>query len=236
MPGFIIHLAEATIIMEHMEKKTDAVWRQEFMLGNLLPDTRLGKDKVSSHFWSSEHEDYIARAPKLEYFLTKYGHRLDEPAILGYYAHLYLDEHYVDEYWPQIMKFEDAEGHLEPRRAYIYQVEMRQDGKIIPFGEFFTTENYYGDYTRSNQWFVEKYHIQPPEYKYLENIHMDEVHAEDLKYVLEELNHICHKGKMGDEKEMSVFNLRELDDFVQRTAESFYTHVKHIVHMEYKGI
>ena len=38
MPGFIIHLAEATIIMEHMEKKIDAVWRQEFMLGNLLPD------------------------------------------------------------------------------------------------------------------------------------------------------------------------------------------------------
>ena len=87
--------------------------------------------------------------------------------------------------------------------------------------EFFTTENYYGDYTRSNQWFVEKYHIQPPEYKYLENIHMDEVHAEDLKYVLEELNHICHKGKMGDEKEMSVFNLKELDEFVQRTAEAF---------------
>lgn len=52
MPGFIIHLTEAAMIMEHMEVQPDADWKQEFLLGNLLPDTRLGKDKAISHFWA----------------------------------------------------------------------------------------------------------------------------------------------------------------------------------------
>lgn len=51
MPGFIIHLTEAAMIMEHMKKQPDSDWKQEFLLGNLLPDTRLGKDKAISHFW-----------------------------------------------------------------------------------------------------------------------------------------------------------------------------------------
>ncbi len=95
MPGFVIHLAEAIVIMESMKKKPDDAWRQDFLLGSLLPDTRLGEHKAVSHFWGCGQEEYIARAPKLSLFLEKYRHRLDEPAILGYYAHLYLDEHYV---------------------------------------------------------------------------------------------------------------------------------------------
>ena len=45
MPGFIIHLTEAAMIMEHMKKQPDSDWKQEFLLGNLLPDTRLGRIK-----------------------------------------------------------------------------------------------------------------------------------------------------------------------------------------------
>ena len=36
MPGFIIHLTEAAMIMEHMKKQPDSDWKQEFLLGNLL--------------------------------------------------------------------------------------------------------------------------------------------------------------------------------------------------------
>ncbi len=102
MPGFIIHLAEASMIMNRIGKDLDSDWKQEFLFGNLLPDTRLGGDKAISHFWSAEGAENIARAPKLSLFLEKYGHRLNEPVILGYYTHLYLDERYVDEYWPKI--------------------------------------------------------------------------------------------------------------------------------------
>lgn len=230
MPGFIIHLAEATTLLNYMKKQPDARWRQEFLLGNLLPDTRLGTEKLISHFWSPEHMGNIARAPKLERFLEKYGHRLNEPVILGYYAHLYLDEHYVDKYWPEILCFEDGSGRPEPRKAYIHQVELFEKGIKIPFDKFFTTEYYYGDYTRSNHWFVERYQIQPPEFCLLDS-RMDEVNPANLKRVLEELEDICRKGKMGDEKAMMVFELESLDGFIQRTAKSFYEQMVQLGYM-----
>lgn len=221
MPGFIIHLTEAEMIMDYMNIEPDADWKQEFLLGNLLPDTRLGADKAISHFWSSDGAENIARAPKLSLFLKKYGHRLDEPVILGYYAHLYLDERYVDEYWPKILTFEDAEGQPEPRKAFIHWVELKETGKFIPFEKFFSSEYYYGDYTRSNHYLVDKYHIQPPEYRLLENVNMDEVDASQLSRVLTELDYICRKGRPGDEKKMKVFNLEGLEAFVRNTAEAF---------------
>lgn len=225
MPGFIIHLAEASMIMNRIGKDLDSDWKQEFLFGNLLPDTRLGGDKAISHFWSAEGAENIARAPKLSLFLEKYGHRLNEPVILGYYAHLYLDERYVDEYWPKILTFEDAEGRPEPRKAFIHRVELKESGEFIPFEKFFSSEYYYGDYTRSNHWLVEKYHIEPLEYRFLENVNMDEVDASRLSRVLSELEYICQKGKPGDEKQMKVFNLEQLDAFVQYTAERFCQNV-----------
>lgn len=228
MPGFIIHLAESTIIMDFMEHKPDPKWQYEFLMGALLPDTRLGIEKRFSHFWSDVWQENIARAPKLELFLEKYGHRLHEPVVLGYYAHLYLDERYVNQYWPTILEFRDAKGCLEPRKDFIYDVKLKQSGKIIPFEEFFTVENYYGDYTRSNHWLVERYQLKTPEYSLLEHVGIEEVCAENLKRVIEELEHICKNGHMGDELTMAVFDLNSLDDFVQRTAKEFWEHIQQL--------
>ena len=228
MPGFIIHLAEATMIMGFMEQKPDAKWQHEFLMGALLPDTRLGIEKQTSHFWADAWEENIARAPKLELFLKKYGYRLHEPVILGYYAHLYLDERYVNHYWPMILEFRDVLGHPEPRKEFIHDVRLKQNGKVIPFEEFFTVENYYGDYTRSNHWLVERYHLKTPVYSLLEHVDMDEVQAQDLKRVIDELDHICQSGHIGDERTMAVFDLNSLDDFVQRTAKEFWEHIQQL--------
>ena len=226
MPGFIIHLAEATMIIDYMKKKPDTKWCYEFLMGSLLPDTRLGDEKKFSHFWDEDLMENIARAPKLERFLKKYGHRLNEPIVFGYYAHLFLDERYVNGYWPTILDFKDEEGNSEPRKERIREVVLKQSGKHIPFKEFFTSKNYYGDYTRSNHWLVERYHIEPPKYHLLENVNMEEVQEKDLQRVIEELNHICKSAHLGDEKEMAVFDLTSLDAFVQKTAEEFWNHIQ----------
>lgn len=228
MPGFIIHLAEATMIIDYMKKKNDSKWCYEFLMGSLLPDTRLGEEKIHSHFWDESSMKNIARAPKLERFLAKYGHRLNEPVVFGYYMHLYLDERYVNEYWPTILVFRNAAGQVEPRKEQIAWVELKQNGKCIPFEAFFTAENYYGDYTRSNHWLVARYHIEPPKFSVLSHVNLDEVDANDLKRVIEELDHICRSAHLGDEKEMAVFNLESLDAFVQKTAEEFWNHVQQL--------
>ena len=226
MPGFILHLAQATMLMNYMREKPSPEWTYEFLMGSLLPDTRLGAEKRISHFWDEACMDNIARAPKLERFLEKYGHRLDEPVILGYYSHLYLDERYVNDYWPTIIEFQDADGCPEPRKDYIDRVLLKQKGTYIPFEKFFTVENYYGDYTRSNHWLVERYGIVPPEYSELLNVNMEEVHTGDLKRVIEELKHIYQCGQCGDEKDMAVFELESLDAFVQKTAKEFWEHMQ----------
>ena len=208
MPGFVIHLAEAIVIMESMEKKPDDAWRQDFLLGSLLPDTRLGEHKAVSHFWGCGQEEYIARAPKLSLFLEKYRHRLDEPAILGYYAHLYLDEHYVCRFWPKVLSFEDKNGCIQSKKDKITQVELKHSGEKVPFEKFFS-----------------------PEYRNMELLGMNEVQPEALKDVLEELEYLFSRGCIGDEKWMKVFDLAELEAFVRDTAEAFCRHMEDLMHM-----
>lgn len=221
MPGFVIHLAEAIVIMESMKEKPDPVWRQEFLLGSLLPDTRLGENKAVSHFWGSGQDKYIARAPRLPLFMNKYGYRLNEAVMLGYYAHLHLDARYVRSFWPKELTFEDRDGRPQAEKDKIERVELSHSGQRIPFEDFFSSEYYYGDYTRCNHWFVEKYHIEAPEYKAMERLAMSEVEPEELKNVLGELKHLLNSGRIGDEKAMKVFDLTELDAFVRDTADAF---------------
>lgn len=227
MPGFILHLAEAKQIARLLGKESDTNWCQEFFLGSLLPDTKLGPEKFSSHFWDPAHLNHIARAPKLKKFLDKYGHRINEPVILGYYAHLFLDEKYVDQFWTDQFRFEDKNGQIEWRKDRIVQVELLHDHKQIPFDAFFTSEYYYGDYTRSNHWFVERYQIIPPEYKEIE-VDMTEVDPQKLECALEELHYLCASGKLGDEKELKVFELNRLDAFIMETSRTFCRHIEEL--------
>ena len=56
MPGYVIHLAEAELILDKMRKlrQTDDAFEQAFLTGTLLPDTRLKGEKRFSHFWDPD--------------------------------------------------------------------------------------------------------------------------------------------------------------------------------------
>lgn len=47
MPGYVIHLAEAELILDKMRKlrQIDDAFEQAFLTGTLLPDTRLKGEK-----------------------------------------------------------------------------------------------------------------------------------------------------------------------------------------------
>lgn len=226
MPGFIMHLSEATLILKALHKEDDLAWKHAFMIGNLMPDTRLGKAKHTSHFWSDEHADHIARAPQLEKFLAKYSDRLREPMMLGYYAHLCLDERYVNDFWPTIFRFCDEKGQEEPRAAMIHHVKMCESGEEIPFEKFFTEEYYYGDYNRCNQWFIDTYQLELPEDDDTVEVRMDEVNGEDLKKVIGPMHEICEHCSRGDEKNTRVFHIDVLNGFIEDSAKAFLEIVK----------
>lgn len=221
MPGYVMHLAEARLILNKLKENRSSSWEQAFLLGNLLPDTRLKEGKAVSHFWNPKQLEDISRAPDLSMFLCKYGGRLNEPVILGYYAHLYLDACYVNKYWPRKLCFKNKLGMPEKKTAEIRSVEILDSHMEIPFKDFFTKEYYYGDYSRSNGWFISRYKIVPPEYMEPEGKKMDEVDFTDIKKVLDEFHLFCSDTKENRRVELKVFDLKSLDTLLHHTAAEF---------------
>ena len=137
MPGYVIHLAEAELILDKMRKlrQTDDAFEQAFLTGTLLPDTRLKGEKRFSHFWDPDKLECLALGPDLARFTDKYGQRLNEPVMLGYLAHLHLDARYVTEYWPTVMAFYGCTGEPEYRKAHIAEVEIKRLQKCVPVSQ-----------------------------------------------------------------------------------------------------
>lgn len=223
MPGYVIHLAEAIQILDVIKEQTDISddWEQRFLTGTLLPDTRLKGEKRISHFWNPEELHLLALAPDLSLFLAKYGEQLTDPLVLGYLAHLHLDACYVQNYWPTVIAFYGAEGEPEHEKKKITSVEIRRLGRRVPVDRFFSSEYYYGEYTKLNGYFIDKYSLTVPRWEQIHTALVEEVRLGDMACICHELSHLLEKCHTGDEKQIQVFELAALEDFVAETARAF---------------
>lgn len=223
MPGYVIHLAEAELILDNIRnrQRIDDAFEQAFLAGTLLPDTRLKGEKRFSHFWDPNQLERLALGPDLNRFTDKYGQRLKEPVMLGYLAHLHLDARYVQEYWPTVMAFYGCKGETEYRKAYIAEVEVKRLKKRVPVSQFFSVDYYYGDYTKLNGYFIQKYHLRVPEWESVMMSPPEEVNLQDMQMISRELEHLTGQCHAGDEKRIKVFNLASLEKFVALSAEDF---------------
>lgn len=222
MPGYIMHMAEGTLILNAMEKKQTKEWEEAFIVGNLLPDTKKKMEKVTSHFWDPDTLEQMAIAPDLPRFLKKYGTKLEDPVLLGYYAHLYLDHQFVTEYWPGMVEFYDDEGRRKSKKEEITKAKLGITGEIVPRDTFFSDEYYYGDYTKLNNYFVQKYEIKLDlSYEEDQPCPIEEVKFSDLNEVMTELKSIMAKGRLEDRKKIKVFSEKRLCSFLENTAKEF---------------
>lgn len=223
MPGYVMHLTEAELIMDSIRKRMPVPfeWKQQFLTGTLLPDTRLKDEKRYSHFWDPDHLELLALAPDLSMFLKKYGDRLMDPVILGYLAHLHLDACYVLNYWPTVIDFYGSEGEPEVQKQKITSVEIHHLHRQVPVRQFFSTEYYYGEYTKLNGYFIDKYHLSVPDWRQVRNFDMDEVRLEGMAFVCQELSCLIREYHTGDEGRIQIFDLDHLEEFIAGTAETF---------------
>ncbi len=225
MPGFIMHMVESRLILDQLEKErhlTDE-WKEAFLTGNLLPDTRLLEGKRWSHFWDESHLYQIARAPQIRLFEDKYHPSADEPLIFGYYSHLYLDMHYVNEYWPTVFSFLGEDGGEKIKAADISRVHVKRTGEEIGIAQFFSPEYYYGDYTKMNDYFIRKYRVSMPDWRSVDPVPMEEVRLSDM-YLIENLyQHVTECSHMGDEKRTKVFEIDSVEEFLHWSAKHFLT-------------
>ena len=223
MPGYTMHLAEATMLLPRLKKryKTDEKWVNRFLLGTLLPDTKIRGDKKESHFWAPEDLDKIARAPKIELFLDKYGKRLPKPCLLGYYAHLYLDSKYVTDFWPDMLAFFDANGREAEKTEEIAMVHVARSGENVSVKDFYSVEYYYGDYNRMNGYFSDRYPIQIPVFEDEFDPGIDEVNIQHMHRVLSEMDMLVKSLDQPVPGPVRVFDVEEFDRFIARNAEEF---------------
>lgn len=226
MPGYVLHLAEAEIIMnvlaQHRADMEDLApdGRNRFRLGALLPDVLRGSAKERTHFWNPADKPLLAKAPDLSRFLTRYGTFMNTPEMLGYYVHLHLDARYVHEFWPRTFQLTDDEGRPCTRMDEVTQIHLLHRSRAsVPASAFFSSAWYYGDYSRLNAYLLDRYHVTIPVYRDLTGFPVEEADPSLLCTVLSEIAELCRTCRPGEEKNLRVFTIDGLEEFLSETAQ-----------------
>ena len=210
MPGYILHLTAAKMFLDHSEN--------DFYVGNLLPDVT--SDKKVSHFRNPEYEENMIEYPDLELFRNKYRDYLDDPCVYGYYFHLYVDNKFFSEYFPSRFTLLDDELNRVCKRKDTAKVRIEATGELIARDDFFSEKYYYGDFTKMNNYLIDRFGIQFDFQVPKENRRIDEVNYEDLNRVMEELK-VFTETPIEEIHNLKVFQIEDLLDFLKRIVEEW---------------
>ena len=216
MPGFILHLTAAKILLNKYNLPVD---ENAFYIGNLLPDTV--EDKSKSHFRSEKYFDRMIQSPQLQLFLDKYGSLLNDSSVLGYYYHLYIDRKFFTEFCPRNFKYLNVELQDEGEQKKVVWAHVYKTDEIVPVGRFLSEDYYYGDFTRMNTWLKEKYHLPFELDSKVKNPGIEEVIYPDIEKILRQLK--SYEAVRADEAEnLKVFHLEEVIAFLENAAAEWY--------------
>lgn len=221
MPGYILHLAEASMILEKLEN-TDALWRNAFLNGAVLPDAVEKRDKLFTHFWTDHLEEtYIFHLPGLSEFQNIFQSTLtdttdpDFALLLGYYAHLHLDYCFFGEFMDRMVTFCPDETAI-----------VHKNNCTIARKEFFGDQYLYGDYTKLNGWLLKNCKIFIPDF--MENLdswaasHISRDCGWNINKVKKELLYLIENVKNPDLADsLCVFEKEGVAEIIENTANQF---------------
>ncbi len=91
MPGYILHLLHGKLFLDQYGNYFSETEKNQFAMGLLMPDSNKAVKKKGddSHFYSPDQADRMLQIPDLHRF--PYIKQINNPFVLGYAAHLYLD-------------------------------------------------------------------------------------------------------------------------------------------------
>ena len=223
MPGYILHLTAAQMFLKILEKEQvlfDENKKNEFLIGNLLPDTT--KVKNASHFRDPKYHDHMIEYPETTWFAEKYKNVLNDASVQGYLFHLYIDRRFFKDYLPTIVEFQNEEGKIEEIRNQVRYAILKKTGEKIKKEDFFSEAYYYGDYTKMNTYLVECYDIPIQLNTKITNPGICEICYQDVEHVLKELEGYL-KVSASEVSNVKVFDIEELLGFLEKAAANeFY--------------
>lgn len=219
MPGYILHLVSARMLLDMLPAEadyhSDAKLRNDFYMGNLLPDAV--SPKTASHFYDPAYLDRMITWSRPDEFLQKYRERMRNPVYLGYYYHLYIDKKFLKEYLPRVAEYYDAEGRTAQIKRQVKTVRLKKTGETVPLERYLSEEYYYGDYTKMNGYLCERYHL-PAHFEPVEDPGIREAGGADLPRVLRQLD--GYRTVPAEAvRDVRVFDVEELLAFLEKAAE-----------------
>lgn len=222
MPGYILHLTAAKMFLNRLKRERileiNKQDENDFLIGNLLPDTTKIKEK--SHFRDPRYHDHMVEYPETSWFVEKYNNILQNPSVMGYLFHLYIDRKFFKDYMPRIVEFRNEQDQVEVKRDKVKYVILKRNEEKISKEDFFSEKYYYGDYTNMNTYLVHRYQIPIDLNPEIDNPGVEEVSYEDVKKVLKELEGYL---KVPEEavKNVKVFDVEDLLLFLENSVERF---------------
>lgn len=190
----------------------------DFLIGNLLPDTT--KIKARSHFRNPKYYDRMVEYPETSWFVQKYQNILQNPSVMGYLFHLYIDRKFFKDYMPGIIEFRNDKDQIEVKRDQVKYVILKRTGEKISKEDFFSEKYYYGDYTNMNTYLVHRYQIPMNLDPNVSNPGVEEVSYEDVKTVLKELQGYLRVSEEAV-KNVKVFDVEDLLLFLEKSVEEY---------------
>ena len=189
MASVVIHMCVASEI--NKRRKVDNY--NEFLLGAIAPDISkfVGWDRNLSHF--IDNTSY----PDINKFLKKYGDKLNNDFMLGYFVHLYTDYLWY-KYFIGDIKYKG--------------LITLKDGSKIDYDADTFRKYLYNDYTNLNVRLLDEYELDLSLFYNpvtLPKIYMDEIPIDRLQEFLDASSQIIENSKEGKDYLFDISNVLE---------------------------
>lgn len=244
MPSYVIHYICGSKLIEnyHVTSKEKSL----FLVGNLIPDSSkifgniditsrkkdfrkihreaIQKEKLTTHFRSTEDKDNVVMLPYPDHFKKKY--EIIDFITLGYYYHLYTDKFFFNDIFNKSFEFLDSNLNITSNNTEALYVRIKKNNKVVSKSEFFSTTYLYHDYTIMNKLLLEYFEIRFNEDELREYINeiennIEEVDFKNIESVIRDTLFYIEESKGTDDRNLEVFDKNIIIKFINELNNKF---------------
>ena len=239
MPSFVIHYITGNKLLNDIKMNEDD--KLLFLLGNLIPDSSknnkkdIQKEKLITHFRRIEDSNTNLMAPYPNDFLDKYKDLINNPTVLGYFYHLWIDRYYLKEIFTNNFEFLDKDYNKTDYLDKTVFVKIKKNNNIITRKELFSYEYLYDDYTTINNLLLKKYKIEfnednirkvLPKFK---NPGIEEVDYNNVEQIISDMKIFIEESKKRNNNELKVLDKNEIINFIEESPKIFIKENKELL-------
>ena len=247
MPSYVIHHIAGNNLLD--KYKISDKQKGLFLLGNLIPDSiktlgnetdpekvkairdkfykQIQQEKNATHFRRKEDFNKNVQLCYLEDFMAKYGDLIDDPTVLGYYYHLFVDNYFFSTVFDETFSCLDEFGETTDLSADTRTYKILKNGKILTPDVFWSHAGIYDDYTKMNKILLEKYGVTFDETElrkvlpFFINPGIEEVDYANIEAVFRETNGYIAESKVANNTSLNVFDQDKVVSFINDVSTKF---------------